>query len=154
MNRFAASRASYGILLLVIPDELIKLTTGLHADRTTRNMARLLGVRHVAQALATLDAPSPMVLALGAEADLAHSLSMLGVAVVDPSRRRTALTDAAIAASFALTSTILTWQTMCRRPLAAAADSRLSARRDTAAATVARWTLPTALRQHLTPGGP
>ena len=154
MNRFAIIRASYGILLLVIPDQLVKLTTGLRADRTTRNIERLLGVRHLAQGLATLDTPSPMVLALGAEADLAHSLSMLGLVGADPSRRRTALADAAIAASFALTSTILTWRATRRRPLVAGAGSRLSARRDTAAAMVARWTLPAGLRQHLTPGRP
>ena len=149
MNRFASIRASYGTLLLIIPDPLIRLSTGLRADPTTRMMARLLGVRHVAQALATLDAPSAVALALGAEADLAHSLSMLALAGIDRNRRRPALTDAAIAGSFALTSAILTRHTARRHPPITAAGPRLGARRDAVAATAARWMLPAGVRRYL-----
>lgn len=149
MNRFAAIRASYGTLLLVIPGPLIRHSTGFRADRTTRMMARLLGARHVAQALATLGAPSPVALALGAEADLAHSLSMLGLAVLERNRRRTALTDAAIAGSFALTNAILTWHTARRPPPIGAASPRLRERRDAVAAAAARWVLPAGVRRHL-----
>lgn len=149
MNRFAAIRACYGTLLLVIPDPLIRLSTGLRADRTTRVMARLLGARHVAQALATLDVPSPVVLALGAEVDLAHSLSMLGLAGVDRNQRRAALTDAAIAGSFAITSAILTWHTARRCPPIATAERGLGARREAVAAAVASWVLPAGVRRYL-----
>lgn len=149
MNRFVAIRASYGTLLLVVPDPLIRLSTGRRTDRTTRIMARLLGVRHVAQALATLGTPSPIVLALGAEADLAHSLSMLGLASLDQDRRRTALTDAAIAGSFAITTAILAWHTARRCPPIAADGTGLGARRDAVAAAAADWVLPVSIGRHL-----
>lgn len=109
MSRFVALRAGYGVVLLLQPDQVIRLYTGHPADRTGMTVARLLGARHLMQALLTLGRPGAMVLVLGVEADIAHSASMLGLAALDRRRRRGALVDAATAGSFAIAGAVLAW---------------------------------------------
>jgi hypothetical protein len=64
-------------------------------------VARLLGARHLAQATLTALAPRPGVFAAGAAADALHAASMLMLAVVDRTARRTALSDVLAEAVFA-----------------------------------------------------
>jgi hypothetical protein len=105
--RFATLRLGYAALLLAAPDLVIRLSTGHPASRATRVVARLLGGRHLIQGILTRSAPSTPMLALGAEADLAHALSMLALAALNQRRRRAELTDAALAATLATTGAIL-----------------------------------------------
>lgn len=103
MNRFAALRAGYGTLLLAAPGPVFRLYTGHRADRVTRAVVRILGARHLVQGIVTAGNPGPIVLAVGAQVDLAHVASMLGLAVLDQRRRRAGLVDAAAAGAFAFT---------------------------------------------------
>lgn len=161
MNRFAALRAGYGILLLVAPGPVIRIYTGHRADRLTRAVARVLGSRHLVQGLCTAGTPSALVLALGVEVDLAHVASMLGLAVLDRRRRRAGLVDAVAAGSFAIAATVLAARAaLSRRPAAVTPNpgddprSRLVARleswRQSAATWTASRTLPGPIRTRLT----
>ncbi|PZS37615.1 MAG: hypothetical protein DLM62_18245 [Pseudonocardiales bacterium] len=149
MNRFAVLRAGYGALLLAAPDPVIRLYTGHRADQLTRAVTRVLGGRQLVQGILTAGTPGALVLALGAEVDLAHVASMLGLAVLDQQRRRAGLVDAAAAGAFAIAGAILA----CRAPMqpepTADACTRRLAVRQTAATWIARRTLPAPIRQWL-----
>lgn len=147
MNRFAAMRAGYGALLLLAPDPVIRLYSRHRVDRRTRVVVRLLGVRHLAQAVLTAGTPDRAVLALGVEADLAHAASMVGLAACDRARTRAALVDAVGAGSFAAAGAALACRTP-RTPIHPAGGGlgpRLAAVRDAAAGRLARWLLPAGL---------
>ena len=94
-------RAGVGIARLAFPHTLIPgLAAGPLSNRG-RRVVRVLGARQVAQAVITGRAPTRAVLLLGAEVDIAHAASMIGLAVFERRYRRAALGDAAIAAAFA-----------------------------------------------------
>jgi hypothetical protein len=80
-------------------------SNGRPASSQARAVPRLLGARHLAQAALTAGAPSAAALALGAQVDLAHSASMLVLAVADRPLRRAGLADGMVAAIFAAAST-------------------------------------------------
>lgn len=140
MTAFAVVRAAYGTLLLLAPDRVVHLYTGRPADRPARAVARILGARHVAQALLTSDTRSPVVLAVGAEVDLAHAATSLGLAGVNARRRRGGIVDAAVAALFATAGAILADRGGRTRPVEALAVHRGA--RAEAAAWIAGRTLP------------
>lgn len=154
MNRFAtaqfaAVRAGYGAVLLCASDPVVRLYAGQPADRRTRAVARLLGARHLAQAVLTAGTPGRAVLALGVEADLAHAASMIGLAGWDRSRARAGLVDATGALGFALAGALLAGHTPSTPPHPAtggAVLARFAAVREAAAARLARWLLPSPLR--------
>lgn len=99
-------RAGWGLLQLTAPglvaDRL--LTTPL--DHRATVVARVLAARQIVQAGLLVRYPGPTALALGAGVDGLHAASMVALAAVDARRRRAALLDAAIAATFALTGAI------------------------------------------------
>ena len=65
-------------------------------------MARVLGARHLLQAVVTTGAgPSAESLGLGAAIDIVHATSMAGLAMADRRVRRATLTDALIEIAFA-----------------------------------------------------
>lgn len=149
MNRFAAVRAAYGALLLCAPDPVVRLYAGYPADRQIRMVARLLGARHLAQAVGTGGTPGRTALALGVEADLAHAASMIALAAWDRSRARAALVDAAGAASFALAGALMARRAPSTPPelvSRGAVLARFGAMREAAAARLGRWLLPPSLR--------
>ena len=69
-------------------------------------MARILGARHLAQAVLTLWRPRPAVFLAGAGIDACHAASMLALAVADPRMRRAGIVDAATAAAFTATAAL------------------------------------------------
>jgi hypothetical protein len=98
-------RAGYGVALVSVPGLLIGLT-GQVPGRRACGVARVLGVRHLAQAALTVAAQrgepdNPVVLGGGAGVDLLHAASMVALGVVDGRLRRAALTDAAVETGFA-----------------------------------------------------
>jgi hypothetical protein len=95
------ARAGYGAVLLCAPGAVIGLCTGKRASPRARAVARLLGARHLAQAAVTAWTPTHAVLAIGAQADLAHAVSMLALGAADRPLRRAPLSDALVAVSFA-----------------------------------------------------
>ena len=152
MNRFVAVRAGYGAILLLAPDRVSHWATGQSPDRTSRAVMRILGARHLIQAVATIGTSSRVMQALGAEVDALHSLSMLGLAAFRPSHRRDALIDAVVAGCFAATGALVTARlpsdqpppTNPRGPLL-----QLVGLRARAATGIARRTLPATLFDRL-----
>ncbi len=96
-----ATRLGWGLMLLVAPAPVLRASTSPVTPAWCA-VARLLGVRHVAQALVELRV-APRRPALLRAVDGAHAASALVVARLDRGRRRLALIDAAIATGFALT---------------------------------------------------
>jgi hypothetical protein len=98
-------RAGYGAALLLAPGPVIQLCTGRPPGTRARNVARVLGARHVLQAAVTAAAaPGAEALGIGAAIDLTHAASMAGLAVLDRRVRRVTLTDAVIETGFAAAS--------------------------------------------------
>ena len=93
-------RGTYGAALCLTPGPLIRLAGGA-ADPRAEVVARVLGARHVAQALALAGRPGPGRLVLSGGVDMLHAASMIALGAADRPRRRIALTDGFLAAVFA-----------------------------------------------------
>ena len=111
-----AVRGVYGALQLAAPALVSDRLLGRPLDTRERVIARILGARQLAQAMASGRQPGYPVLALGVEVDLLHAVSMLGLGAADRSRRRTAFTDTLIAASFAAAGTLAARTASAERP--------------------------------------
>ncbi|BBX67531.1 hypothetical protein [Mycolicibacterium psychrotolerans] len=96
-------RAGWGTALLVAPDRVLDATRSGPADSTSRGVARVLGARHLVQAVLSGLRPDRDVLALGVWVDAVHALTASLLAVGDRRRARVGCTDAAIAAGWAVT---------------------------------------------------
>ena len=88
--------AAWGGVLLVWGDDLWRAVERRDPGDTERLVTRVLGVRHLAQGLAQVAAPSalrgPVVVV-----DALHAASMLPVVLVDPGHRRAALLSGGLA---------------------------------------------------------
>ncbi len=100
-------RAGYGAALLCAPGPLIRRVTGTRADRRSRVTARVLGGRHLVQAVSTARFSGPDALRIGASVDASHAASMLALAVGDRSRRRAALVDGTVATTLSIVGMLL-----------------------------------------------
>jgi hypothetical protein len=96
------ARAGYGITLLAAPGRVVRAFGGDPSDATVTVMARVLGARHLLQALVIGKDPGAFRRYGAAFVDVMHAASMFGVAKVDPLRHKPALVDGSIAAGFAL----------------------------------------------------
>ena len=99
-------RAGYGVALVSAPGLLIGLS-GHRAGRRACGVARVLGVRHLAQAALTVvalqsDTDNSTALSGGVAVDLLHASSMVALGAVDGRVRRAALTDAAVETALAM----------------------------------------------------
>lgn len=94
-------RAAWGAALLVAPAAVLHRLRGVRVDRGALVITRILGARHLVQALLSGVDPGPEVLAAGVWVDSAHAATALGLAVADRRRARGGLIDAAVAASWA-----------------------------------------------------
>ena len=105
---FPVIRACYGAALLCVPGPALHLVTGRLPSPRACTVARVLGARHLAQAVLTLWRPRPAVLRAGACIDACHAASMLALAAAEPPMRRAGLADAAAATVFAATGAATT----------------------------------------------
>ena len=87
--------------MLISPDRTLATVHNLRIDNKSRVIARILGARHLTQAVLSGHDPSPEVLAMGTWVDSVHALTAFGLAVVDRGRARAGATDAIIAAVWA-----------------------------------------------------
>ncbi|GIM83288.1 hypothetical protein [Salinispora arenicola] len=92
------ARLVWGGVLLAAPGRVLR-SVGGHPGLTPPAVLRVLGVRHLAQAVVLLRRPTPAAFRLGAVADGLHALTALALAV-DRRRRRIASIDAALAAGW------------------------------------------------------
>ena len=100
---FPAARVCYGAALLSAPGLTLGLVTGEAPSARARAVVRILGARHLAQAVLTMWRPRRTVLAAGAGIDWCHAASMLALAVASPGLRRAGLADAMAAGAFTAT---------------------------------------------------
>lgn len=100
MSRVAVLRGAYGALLLVAPDAYAGAVQGQSLRGAARTTARVLGARHLVEALAL--ARGTRWPRLAAAVDATHAASMVGAAALRRPDRRVALADAAVAGSLAL----------------------------------------------------
>ena len=97
------ARAGYGAALLCAPGPVIRACTGQVPSLRARRVARVLGIRHLAQAAITAWAPRrPGLVAAGAAVDICHAASMLALAAASQPLRRAELADALAAATLAV----------------------------------------------------
>jgi hypothetical protein len=96
-------RAVWGAACLVAPLRLTTAAGGPSDDRTLA-ATRLLGVRHLVQALVSVLRPSRRVLVVGGLVDLSHSASMALLGGLDPGRRRLAWVDGVVEAGWGAAS--------------------------------------------------
>ncbi|OBH35480.1 hypothetical protein [Mycobacterium sp. E183] len=94
-------RAGWGAALLTAPSGVLGHIHGVQVDRKSLVVTRILGGRHLVQALLSGINPGPEVLAAGVWVDTVHSATALGLAAADRHRARGGVTDAAGSASWA-----------------------------------------------------
>jgi hypothetical protein len=145
------ARIVYGVLLVAIPNPLLHKISGDRASQRERTLTRVLGARLLAQAAVTDVRPDAVSVALGAEVDLVHAISMVVWAVVDRNSRRLTLLSAALAGLFAAAGAA-----QARRTPAVAPPSEtgqllnvLVRLRHRVAMAVSQYTLPRAVRDNL-----
>ncbi len=97
-------RAFWGGALLIAPRSALGLLGAGSVPRAGLVVARLLGGRHLLQAVLTWTQPVHPVLVAGGVTDVLHAASDVLLAVLRPQWRRAALSDAALASAFAVSS--------------------------------------------------
>lgn len=101
VRKIELARATWGAALLIAPQQVLERVHHLEVDSAALRVARILGARHIAQAVLSGLDPSPEVLAMGVWVDGAHAASAVGLAGADRHRARAGVTDAAVAAVWA-----------------------------------------------------
>jgi hypothetical protein len=100
----AAAGTAWGLALVVQPERILTALDGETApDPALVAGARVLGVRHVVQAIVLVRRPN-LAARWGIGIDVAHAVSMLGLAAVDHRRRRAELVSAAVSLALGITS--------------------------------------------------
>ncbi len=99
-RRLELVRGLWGLAVLVAPGRFLS-AVGTGGDQTMVVIGRILGARHLTQAVLSGARPSPEVLAMGVWVDAVHALTALGLAAVSPSRTGVGLADAVGAAGWA-----------------------------------------------------
>ncbi len=94
-------RAGWGTVLVAAPAAVLNHIHGVQVDRKAVVVTRVLGARHLAQALLSGIDPGPEMLAAGVWVDTVHSMTAFGLAAVDRRRARGGLTDGVVAAVWA-----------------------------------------------------
>lgn len=126
------ARGAWGLALLLAPGPVLRNVHGVRVDRTSVVVARVLGARHLTQAVLSGVDPSPEVLAMGVWVDAAHGASAVGLAAVNHTRVRAGLLDAGLALTWSLAG----WRALRHPDLQSPRHDR---RRDALARTVLRY---------------
>ncbi len=98
------ARLAYGTVLAIWPGVLAWRTGDVRSDRIFSAVVRVLGVRHVVQALVLAAHPTRRLARFGAVADALHAATDVTCAVLDGQRAIAACTDAGVAIGFAVTA--------------------------------------------------
>jgi hypothetical protein len=101
MRTTAAVRAGWAVILLVLPERLLRAGGGGPVPAAAIAAVRVLGVRHLLQAGASAALPTGSVAGLGALVDATHAGSCVVLAAGSSRWRRVALADVLIEAGFA-----------------------------------------------------
>jgi hypothetical protein len=95
------TRALWGLALLTRPQDVLAHVHRVQGDRPSIVVARILGARHLVQAVLSGVRPSPEVLAMGVWVDGAHAATAVGLAAVDRDRASAGLVDTVAATAWA-----------------------------------------------------
>jgi hypothetical protein len=96
----ALARLGFGLALLAAPRALCSRIGPV--DRPTVVVARILGMRHVAEALVLAPSDSRATAIGGVAVDSIHAVTAVAVAGASPPHRRLALANAATAVAFVI----------------------------------------------------
>ena len=91
------ARGLLGVSLLVAPGRGIALLAGRASRTRERRFVRLLGLRHVAQAVLMSRTDDRRAQLAGVGVDALHGATMAGLAIVSPTERRPACASALVA---------------------------------------------------------
>lgn len=100
LSRLIAARVAWAALLLGCPDTIFRAVGGTKPDGRWRLITRILGARHLAEALFEASG-RPDRVRVAALVDTVHAISVVGYAAMDRPRRRVALADVVVAGCFA-----------------------------------------------------
>ena len=147
----ALARIVYGLALVVAPNPLLHRVSGEQPSKREQWLTRVLGARLLTQAAVTDVRPDAVSVALGAEVDLVHAISMIVWSAVDRNSRRLTLISAAIAGLFAVAGTAQARRTPAVAPPSETGQlvNSLVRLRHQAAVAVGQYTLPRAVRDDL-----
>jgi|tagenome__1003787_1003787.scaffolds.fasta_scaffold20650909_3 hypothetical protein len=98
----ALVRAGWAGVLLLAPRRILRVAGCQQVPAASVTVARVLGARHLVQAVVSAAAPSGGVAGLGAVVDTLHAASCAGLAAMSPRWRRPVLLDAVIESGFAV----------------------------------------------------
>ena len=102
MRYAAVVRSAYGLSLLLAPGAVIGVASGGTTLRISMTVGRVLGARHLVQALITGRVGTRGWLLAGAAVDATHALSMVGLAALNADHRLPAALDAVLATGLSL----------------------------------------------------
>ncbi len=98
----APLRTAFGLLLLLAPHLVLGVGRARRVDNWALGYCRLLGLRHLAEALLLRRHHDRRWGLAGATVDAIHAASAVLIALVRPGRRRMALLNAVTATAFAV----------------------------------------------------
>lgn len=101
LRRIELLRGGWGAVLLTAPTMVLNRIHGVHVDRKAVVITRVLGARHLVQALLSGLKPGPAALAAGVLVDTVHSMTAFGLAAMDRRRARGGVADGLVAAVWA-----------------------------------------------------
>ncbi|GAY13354.1 hypothetical protein [Mycobacterium sp. shizuoka-1] len=140
MNGLALSRAGFGLVVLVAPDEVAGHVGDRNLSNGTRAAMRILGARLLAESAVCAVRPTRYVLAMEAVVDVIHGMTMGAVAVFsrNDSRRRAAGANVATATAFTVADLIAVRR---HQPSSTPASSAVLRWRNAVAEWLCRWPL-------------
>ena len=98
----AVARAIVGVSLLVWPERVLDAVGGEPADRRWVLAARVLGGRHLIEAVAVNLEPEPATAVAGSAVDAIHACTAGALALLDRERRGVLAVNAVAATAFAI----------------------------------------------------
>ncbi len=100
-SRLAAAEACSGTALLLFGRPLLDAVERRSSSRQAVDIARILGVRQLLQALVTVRQPTRRILRAGAAVDALHAATMVAAAAAGVGPRRLTIASAVVAGTFA-----------------------------------------------------
>ncbi len=100
MRKIELTRVAWGAALLLAPRRMLSSVHRIEVDDRSVLVARVLGLRHLAQAALSGRQPRPEALALGVGVDLVHAATALTLAGVDHRRAPAGLVNAVVSTAW------------------------------------------------------
>lgn len=129
MRALDLARGSLGLVEVLAPAAVLRAVGTDPADPDSLVVLRVLGARHLLQAVIATARPTSGARRVGVAVDAAHALSMLALAAVSRSHRRAALSSATTATALAAGGLLAPERPLVSRASASGARPRRTAAR-------------------------